>query len=169
METKKYRGYHETSQTTAILARALLTGFIGGLFWSTLATIMYYFNLSEVSVKAYMVRSWVQAEWTNRWLADVVSIGLISCVSVVVAFVYFLLFRRIHSLWLGLLYGLLLWVLVFYVFQPVFPNVPQLVDLNYTTIVSTICIYALYGTFVGYSISYDYYDTWLKEMKALQS
>src|SRR5699024_12640207 len=111
----------------------------------------------------------VQAEWTNRWLADVVSIGLISCVSVVVAFVYFLLFRRIHSLWLGLLYGLLLWVLVFYVFQPVFPNVPQLVDLNYTTIVSTICIYALYGTFVGYSISYDYYDTWLKEMKALRS
>src|SRR5699024_3246296 len=132
METKKYRGYHETSQTTAILARALLTGFIGGLCWSTLATIMYYVNLSEVSVKASMVRSSVQAEWTDRWLVDVVSIGLISCVSVVVVFVSFLLFRRIHSRWRGFLYGLLSWVLVFYVLQPVFPNVPQLVHLTYT-------------------------------------
>ncbi len=47
----------------------------------------------------------------------------------------------------------------FYLLQPVFPNIPPLTDLNMYTIVSTICLYILYGTFVGYSISYDYNDT----------
>ncbi|MYL61082.1 hypothetical protein GLW20_26610, partial [Virgibacillus halodenitrificans] len=31
------------------------------------------------------------------------------------------------------------------------------------TIVSTICLFVIYGSFVGYSISYDYYDTKMRE------
>lgn len=171
MKTKKMK--HDVqelkeSEITEVLGRSLVTGFIGGIIWSSIATFMYYFNLSEVSVRAFMLRPWIQAEWINRWPGDVLSIILVGFLSVLVALIYFMLFKKMNIISIGLLYGLLLWFLVFYVFQSIFVNVPKLDDLHYNTIISTICVYALYGTFIGYSISYDYYDTSLKKMKSSQ-
>lgn len=149
----------------SILSRSLLTGFIGGMFWGFIGMVMYYFNFSEVTLKSYLLRSWTTAEWTGTWLGDVVSILLVSVISILTAFIYYGLFKRINSMWLGAAYGVILWGIVFYVLQPIFENVPPVTDLNANTIVSTICLYILYGTFIGYSISYDYHDTKLKEAK----
>lgn len=44
----------------------------------------------------------------------------------------------------------------FYVFNPIFPDVKQVQDLQQSTIVTTFCLYILYGMFVGYSISFEY-------------
>ncbi|MBY7143394.1 hypothetical protein KFZ56_10105 [Virgibacillus sp. NKC19-3] len=147
----------------SILPRSLLTGFIGGLLWGVIGVIMYYFNFSEVSIKSYLLRSWTTATWTDTWLGDIVSILLVSVISILSAFIYYGLFKKINSMWFGIAYGIILWGIVFYVFQPIFPNVPPVTDLNANTIVSTICLYTLYGTFIGYSISYDYHDTKLKK------
>ncbi|UJL44822.1 hypothetical protein KFZ58_10245 [Virgibacillus sp. NKC19-16] len=154
---------NEDSRT--ILSRSLLTGFIGGMLWGFIGVIMYYFNFSEVSLKSYLLRSWTTAAWTDTWLGDVVSILLISVISIVTAFIYHGLFKKINSMWIGIAYGIILWGIVFYVLQPIFQNVPPVADLSANTIVSTISLYILYGTFVGYSISYDFHDTKLKESK----
>ena len=48
------------------------------------------------------------------------------------------------------------WLLVFFVFNPIFPEVRTVTELTSDTIITTICIYLLYGLFVGYSISFEY-------------
>ncbi|MFD1850600.1 YqhR family membrane protein [Oceanobacillus bengalensis] len=148
---------------TSLLARSLLTGFIGGLLWSTIAVFMYYFNFTEISPKSFLLRSWLKAEWTSGWLGDVISVILVGLLSVITALIYYGLFKKKDSMWLGVVYGIILWGIVFYLLQPIFTNVPDLLDLRINTIVSTICLFILYGTFIGYSISYDYHDTQIKE------
>ncbi|GGB62015.1 hypothetical protein GCM10011409_44010 [Lentibacillus populi] len=149
----------------SILPRSLFTGFIGGLIWSTFGVIMYYFNFSEVAPKTFVLRSWLKAGWTNSWLGEIVSVLLLGLLSILTAFVYYGLFKKANSLWFAAGFGVVLWAIIFYVLQPIFGNVPPVADLNRDTIVSTICLFILYGTFIGYSISYDYHDTIVKEQR----
>jgi len=146
-----------------VFIRALLTGFIGGFIWSTFAIFMHYFNFAEVDPKKFILRLWKNIEWTNGWLGDLVTILILAILSIVVALVYYLLFKKVYSIWMGAIYGIVIWIIIFFLIQPLFPNTKQLFDLSNDTIISTICLFILYGTFIGYSISYDYYDTYVLE------
>ncbi|MCY9128778.1 YqhR family membrane protein, partial [Bacillus spizizenii] len=95
-------------------------------------------------------------EWKKHGLGTVISIILIGLLSIGAAFLYFLLLKRLKTMWPGVLYGLLLWLLVFFVFNPIFPDVRAVTELKADTVITTICIYLLYGLFVGYSISFEY-------------
>src|SRR5699024_9012112 len=136
--------------------KALLTGFIGGILAGTFGFIIYYFNISKVSPRSFVLTSWNDASWTEGKLGILLSIILIGLLSIVVSFIYFLLFKKVKSIWMGLVYGLLLWGIVFYLLQPIFTDVAPLTELNSSTIISTVCLYILYSVFIGYTISYDY-------------
>lgn len=136
--------------------KALYTGFIGGIIASTFGYIMYYFNLIKVSPKSFVLTSWNNASWTDGKLGIFLSIILIGLLSIVVAFIYYLLFKKVNSVWMGFVYGVILWGIVYYLLQPIFTNVPSLTELNSSTIISSICLYVLYGVFIGYTISYEY-------------
>ncbi|WP_249871972.1 YqhR family membrane protein [Oceanobacillus saliphilus] len=165
MKAEKQENKVSSEEQLSILSRSLLTGFIGGILWSSISSLMYYFNFSEVAPKYFILRSWLDAPWTDRWLGVIISILLAGLLSIGAAFIYYGLFRKINSMWMGLLYGVILWVIIFIVMQPIFPNIPSFNDLSYNTLISTLCLYVLYGTFIGYSISYDYHDMKIREIK----
>jgi uncharacterized membrane protein len=154
---KKQETRHEEQST--LLGRSLLTGFIGGILACVIGIFLYYFNFIEVSAKSYVLRSWTTAKWTDTWLGEVVTIFVIGILSIGIAMVYYGILKKIYSIWMGILYGLILWGIVFYVLHPIFPNIPSVTELEWKTIVSSICLFVMYGTFIGYSISFDYHDT----------
>lgn len=165
MTEEKQLDQNKRESRISILSRSLITGFIGGLIWSLFGVIMYYFNFSEVAPKSFLLRSWLTAEWTSGWLGDLVSIVFAGVLSLIAALIYYGLLKKVNSMWMGLVFGVILWGIIFYLLQPIFSNIPALVELNKNTIVSTICLFILYGTFVGYSISYDYHDAKLNKQK----
>ena len=142
-----------------LLARSLLTGFIGGIFWSAVGVVMYYFNFTEITPKTFIFRSWKTSGWTEGWLGDVVSIFVLGIISILIAFIYYGLLKKVNSMWMGVIYGIIIWVIFFMFIQQMFPNAKQFIDLSKDTIISTLSLFILYGAFIGYSISYDYYDT----------
>ncbi|WP_164668639.1 YqhR family membrane protein [Virgibacillus doumboii] len=146
-------------QPISVVSRSLITGFIGGIIWGSFGVVLYFFNFSEVAPKSYLLRSWLTADWIDSWLGNIVSILMVGVLSLLTAFIYYMLFKKVNSLWMGTGFGVILWVIIFYILQPIFPNIPYLMELDRYTIVSTLCLYILYGTFIGYSISYDYNDT----------
>lgn len=158
MKIDKELSQNNREESMSVKSKSLIIGFTGGIIWSTLGLIMYFFSFSEVAPRSYVLRSWITAEWTSGWLGNILSIIIVGLLSLLCAFIYYGLFRKINTIWMGIIYGILLWVIIFYILQPVFPNVPDIAELNSYTIVSTICLYILYGTFIGYSISYDYED-----------
>ena len=158
MEDKKLE-QNKPEDTSTFLGRSLLTGFIGGILASILGFLMYYFNFMEVSAKSYLLRSWTTAGWTDTWLGELVTIMIVGILSIGVALVYYGVLKKINSIWTGMIYGLILWAIVFVVLQPIFSKIPNLVEMEIKTIVSALCLYILYGIFIGYSISFDYHDT----------
>jgi len=157
---KKQIQQQETSMD--VMKRSLFTGFVGGVLFSFLGLVLYYFNFLEISPKAILVRSWLRYAWAGKWPGDLLSLLIAGILSVAAAFIYFVLFRKIISLWIGVMYGFLLWILVFLLITPLLYNIPALRELSVDTIVTSICLYLLYGAFVGFSIAYDHYDTVMK-------
>ncbi|WP_029270014.1 YqhR family membrane protein [Virgibacillus alimentarius] len=158
MVTEKNNEQDYQKSSISVLGKALINGFFGGIFWSIIGVVMYYFNFAEIAPKTFLLRSWTKAQWTTGWLGEVVSIFMVGVLSILVAVIYYGLFKKINSMWIGVVYGLIVWGIVFYILEPIFSTVPELTEFNQDTIVSTICLFILYGLFIGYSISFDYYE-----------
>ncbi|MBU8907716.1 YqhR family membrane protein [Desertibacillus haloalkaliphilus] len=134
-------------------------GFFGGLIWSIVAYIAFFFNFMRVG-PALVLMPWALGEWKEGYIGQIVGIIVISLLSIGVAFIYKLILEKVYSLWAGAIYGVALWALVFYVLNPVFPGLKSVANLDSNTIITSICLFIIYGIFIGYSISYEYAETY---------
>ncbi|MCU9613846.1 YqhR family membrane protein [Caldibacillus lycopersici] len=134
---------------------AVLTGFVGGLFWSALGLLAYYFHFTEIRPNM-ILEPWALGAWKTKWLGTVISLIVIGLFGIGAALLYYIALRKFRTIWIGIGYGAILFALVFFVLNPLFPSLNPLHDLNYNTIITTLCLYILFGVFVGYSISYEY-------------
>lgn len=157
MEKKLEQNKQEPKMT--LLQRVLITGVFGGLFWGFMGSVLYYFNFSNVSPASFFPRSFMNQPWTDRWLGEWVGILTCGVISIVVAILYYAFLKKILGIWIGIAFGVALWGIMFWIANPIFSAVPSISSMNAATIVATGCIYILYGTFIGYSISFDYDDT----------
>lgn len=141
-----------------LLGKSLNIGFIGGIFWGAIGILLHYFNFTSLHPKSFVLQSWTNANWTDKWQGDVVTLLLLGVISVGIAALYYVFFRKINLMWVGVLYGAALWLIFYLLIYPLFPDMKPLADLKIDSIVTTICVFILYGLFIGYSISYDFYD-----------
>lgn len=152
--------------TNQLFMRAMIIGLVGGLLWSTFLAIGYYFNFTEIAPKTYLLKPWSDAGWIDRFVGHVVAIFIAGILSFIPTIIYYSLLQRINSMWVGFCYGIFLWGILFFLLQPILPNTRPMTDLTLDTWVTTICIFALYGLFVGASISYDYHEKEIRLRKA---
>lgn len=138
----------------SFMSKVLLIGFIGGVLWSGIGYFAYVFHFTEVHPNI-ILEPWALGAWKKQWLGTVFSILLIGVVSMIPALIYYAAFRKFTSIWVGICYGAAIFLLVFLVLNPIFPSMEPFGKLNKHTIITSICLYVLYGTFIGYSISYE--------------
>ncbi|WP_312471928.1 YqhR family membrane protein [Neobacillus sp.] len=131
------------------------TGLFGGVFWGIIGYLAYYFNFTEIRPDV-ILEPWMLGDWKKGWQGIVLSIILIGVLSIIVAFVYYAVLRKFKGFWFGLGFGVILFLLVFFILNPLFPGIKPLADLNRDTIITSICLYIVYGIFIGYSINYEY-------------
>ncbi len=141
-------------QPMSFMTLVILTGFIGGLLLSSLAYLAYIFDFTSISPRI-ILDPWALGDWKKTWLGIVISIIFIGAISIIAALIYYGLLRKFKSMWVGIAYGLVLFLLVFFVLNPIFPGIPPFNKLNLNTLVTSICFYILFGLFVGYTISYE--------------
>lgn len=163
MKANQQLEQNKREQPVSIIAKSVTIGFFGGILWSLIGWIASYFHFTSVSPASFLIRSWLHTEWTEYWLAELISIIGVGILSIAVALIYYFSLKKIRGLWPSIVFGLALWGIVFYVLLPIFPNVKPVQQLDSDTIVTTICLYLLYGIFIGYSISYEYLDTVTKK------
>lgn len=135
-------------------ANTAITGFVGGVFWGFIGLVCYYFNFTELN-PLMILEPWIDGGWKDSWLGVVISLLLLGIFGIIAAFLYQWVLSNFLSIWVPILYGALLFFFVFYVLNPLFPNLNPLRELQGNTIITTFCLYVLFGVFVGYSISYD--------------
>lgn len=134
--------------------RIMVTGFIGGILWSFMGWLAAVFHFTEIG-PTILLQPFVSAGWRDGYPGVLLSIFLIGIISVFTALLYYLFFKKVKSMWGGAGYGIILWILVFYAFAALFPVVKGASEFTQDTIVTTLCLYILYGVFIGYSISFE--------------
>lgn len=136
---------------------SMVIGFYSGVFWSFIAQVAYFFNFLDFSPK-FLLTSWITLEWAKGWLGVVVSILLFGVLSILVALVYYALLKKAKSIFAGLLYGAVLWLILVFILRPMFPDFPAYTAMSVNTIITSVCLFILYGVSIGYSISYEHQE-----------
>ncbi|AMM93822.1 hypothetical protein UP17_16170 [Peribacillus simplex] len=143
----------------------LAIGFVGGGVASLIGIIAHYVNFMGFSPK-FILTSWSNMAWIDHWLGTVMTILLFGILSVGIAFIYYSLFKRMKSIFSGIFFGVVCWVLLVFVLKPMFADLPTISKMSSNTIITSVCIFILYGLFVGYSISYDHQEYLRQKNKA---
>lgn len=154
----------ERETPNLILGRVVSTGFIGGAGLSFIGYLFYLFHFSEVSPNM-LLQPIVLGDWKNRMFGTFISIILIGILAIGAALLYYAILRRIKGMWAGLIFGIVLWLIVFFLFNPMFPGLASINELKSETLISSFCLYLLFGLFVGYSISFDYNELNSEKLK----
>nr|WP_259544941.1 YqhR family membrane protein [Heyndrickxia oleronia] len=144
-----------SNHRVSFISMALVTGFIGGILWSLLAYLCYYFNFTKIEPNI-LLEPFTVGNWRGSWIGIIITIIMYGIISIGVALVYYLVLKKFKSMWVGIAYGLILYLVVFFILNPIFPSMKPFFKNDYNTLITSACIYALYGLFVGYSISYEH-------------
>lgn len=144
-------------QPLSFTTKVLNIGIAGGLIWGLIGYVTYLFKFTKIP-PSLILSPWALGEWKNEHLGQWIGIIAIAIVSIGVAFVYKATLVKINNMIAGLAYGIVLWLIVFYLLNPMFPDLPSIMKLDKNTIITTLCLYILYGVFIGYSISFEYHE-----------
>lgn len=162
MAEEKKLEQNQREKPMSFITLVIVTGLIGGIFWSGLGYLAYVFNLTSIRPNV-ILEPWTIGDWKEGWLGTVISIVMIGGISVVPALIYYAFLRKFPSIWVGAGFGIVLFLIVFFVLNPIFPGINSFKELERNTIITSICFYILYGVFVGYSISYEETEIKYKE------
>ncbi|PKR78971.1 hypothetical protein CEY16_04240 [Halalkalibacillus sediminis] len=154
---------------SSILKKSLFAGVIAGLLFGSLSTLGYYLSFSEVSHASFIVRSYFTEPWTQDFIAELVSLGVVAIISLLPAVIYYFTMRNLHGIFPGVFMGALLWVLFFVLLPPFFSAVPSIQNMNSDTIATTFCQFILYGTFIGFTITYESHGERVQSSKHSQN
>ncbi|THE11287.1 hypothetical protein E1I69_15640 [Bacillus timonensis] len=138
----------------SLIGKVVVIGLFGGIFWSLLSYFTYVFHFTELSPNL-ILKPWILGDWKNHMLGQFIGILVIGLISIGVALLYYAFLKKFQSMWVGAIFGIVLWLIVFYVFNPIFPDIKTVAELERNTVITTICFYILYGVFIGYSISFE--------------
>lgn len=141
----------------SFMTLVIITGLVGGIVFSSLGYLFYIFNFTTIHPRV-VLEPWALGNWKKEWLGTVISIILLGGISIVAAIIYYAALRKINNIWIGIVYGLVLFLIVFFILNPIFPGIRPWRELSVNTFITSICLYALYGLFVGYTISYEEYE-----------
>ncbi|MGX1983047.1 membrane protein YqhR [Thermolongibacillus altinsuensis] len=145
---------NQKEQPMPVIAKVLIIGVVGGIFWSMLAYCAYFFHFTELS-PSLVLQPWAIGEWKDGAIGNIISFLVIGLLSILVALLYYALLKKRQGIWPGIIFGVILWLVVFYALNPIFPQLKAVKELERNTIITTICFYILYGVFIGYSISFE--------------
>ncbi|WP_170007628.1 YqhR family membrane protein [Bacillus fonticola] len=155
---------NKQEEPMSFLATVILTGFIGGAFWSGLGYIASLFQFTEVSPRV-VLEPFTVGEWTGTWIGLVVSLLLYGGLGAGAALGYYIVLRKLKPFYIGFGYGLGLFGIVFFILHPMFPSMPPLLELTINTFITSACLFGLFGLFIGYSISYENNELRVKSEK----
>ena len=163
MSTKKKENRYHSKST--LISNILTIGFVGGVLASFFGMTAHYLNFMDFSPK-FILTSWSNQSWIKAWQGFLITMILFGILSIVVAFLYYWLLKKINSMVAYMLFGVVWWLILLIAINPMFKDLPTLAKMSSDSIITSICIFVLYGVFIGYSISYDYQE-YLREEEGL--
>jgi uncharacterized membrane protein YagU involved in acid resistance len=135
----------------------LYIGFFAGLIWGGVKLVEYGLKFTKVS-PGFLLEPFFKHNFLATWLGMAMGWGAFILFSVVAALIYGYAFHKIKGPWLGLAYGLFWWIMIYVILGPWCGMVPPIWQLDQNSLFSDLCLFLLWGLFIGYSIAVEFTD-----------
>lgn len=134
---------------------ALQVGLFAGLIWGGLQVIFYYLEFTKI-LPGFMVEPFFYHNFLKSWSGIFVGWACFLLFSIFSAYIYTLFFRKWKGPWPGIGYGLLWWCIWFVIIGPIVESIKPVGKQGINTITSELCLFVLWGLFIGYTISFEF-------------
>lgn len=157
MDERQYE-YNKQYTLGAVRGRMIGTGAMIGIFFYLLWYAVTFFNFTEYPIHSYIQKSISLYVDIPKWLEVMIVGGITAVLSIFLAILYYVSARKWFSIWVGILYGLVIALLHMGVIHPLFYG-DTLFLHSVDSTVTIVSMHILYGVSIGYSISFDYNDS----------
>ena len=135
----------------------LQLGFFAGLFWGSLRWLLYTIHFTKV-LPGFLAEPFFRQSFLKTFWGHLLGLGFFIVFSILAAFLYKLLLGRFKGPWGGIFYGLLWWLVLFFLGGPVMGMIQPIQQIGYETIFTEWALYLVWGLFIGYTLAYEYND-----------
>ncbi len=147
----------EGTDRTAPVAFCLKIGFFAGVIWGVVRWLAVAMNFTKVPV-AFLVDPWVKRSALAHISWQFVGLSFFILMSMAAALVYYLLLKRFRGPLPGLIFGFVWWAVLYAGAGPFVGNVPPLHRIGWNSLLTDLCLFLVWGVFIGYSIAYEFHD-----------
>lgn len=158
MDQQQYRRKHHTN----IWLFALQIGFFAGLIWGAVKGLFYYMSFTTV-LPGYLVEPFFKNTFLQSQAGYYVGWLFFIIFSIIATIIYTLLFRKAKGPLPGMVYGVVWWLIIFVLAQPVLRMTKPVGELTMNTVISEFCLYLLWGLFIGYTTAEEFTDERTRE------
>ncbi|WP_156995901.1 YqhR family membrane protein [Paenibacillus stellifer] len=135
---------------------AIETGFFAGLIWGGVRWLFYAIHFTKV-VPGFLGEPFFKHKFLLTTAGQLAGYLLFIGFSVLCAILYTLLLRKVKGPWLGMVYGVLWWAILFLTLSwPLLRQPPF--RLPWNTVITEFCVFLLWGLFIGYTAANEFTD-----------
>lgn len=142
---------------TSPAAYILKIGFFAGLIWGFVRWAAVAMNFTRVPA-AFLADPWVRRSALASPYWQIAGFALFILMSIAAAFLYFAFLKPLRGPVPGLVFGFVWWAVLFLGIGPIIGAVPALNKIGSNSLITDLCIFLVWGLFIGYSIAYEYHD-----------
>jgi hypothetical protein len=142
---------------TNIWTFALNTGFFAGLLWGGMRIAEYYFKFTKVH-PTFLIKPWSTPAFNQTTLGYMTGWAAFILFSVIAALIYTIVLRRLRGAWMGMLYGLVWWAILYFAVGPRMGMMKRLGKIEWNSLITDGCLFLLWGAFIGYTIAFEFTD-----------
>jgi hypothetical protein len=155
-ESNRHRKDNGPSPTKPVLF-SLKIGFFAGVIWGLVRWLATGLNFTEVT-QAFLLDPFVPRKVLGGFYWQASGWLMFIAMSMLAAWVYLLLLGRLQGHWPGLLFGATWWGVFYVLAGPAIGAVPPLSTIGWNSMTTDLCLFLMWGLFIGYSIAFELHD-----------
>lgn len=136
---------------------SLYIGFFAGLLWGSLKLLQFAMRYTDV-VPGFLLEPFFLHSFLVTWQGLLLGYASFIGLSLAAALIYGLALRKLKGPWPGLVYGLAWWAALYLLVGPITGMVPAVTQIDINSLVTDMCLFAVWGMFIGYSIAFEFTD-----------
>ncbi|MDF2921986.1 MAG: hypothetical protein K0R57_900 [Paenibacillaceae bacterium] len=158
----KYRNKKQGHKTTNPIIFSVYIGYFAGILWGGVKLLEFAMKFTEV-VPGFLLEPFFRHSFLIAWQGLALGYASFVGLSVLAAAIYGMFLRKLKGPWPGIGYGLAWWCVLYLLVGPLTEMVPAITQLDLNSFVTDLCLFMVWGLFIGFSIAMEFTEERIRE------